>query len=64
MEDDQPLDCVTVQVNGSGVLSRWYIRDDDTIARIEFADGVQCTPSDKKAIEFSFAKDGQMSLKK
>ena len=33
--------CVTVQVNGSGQLSRWYFQADGTLENIDLADGLR-----------------------
>ena len=39
--DGTPLRRVTVQVNGSGELSRWYFREDGRLQRTEFAAGLR-----------------------
>lgn len=58
--DDAPLRCVTVQVNGSGELSRWYFRPDGSIDRIDFAAGLQMLPSDAQTVSFTFKHDESM----
>jgi hypothetical protein len=40
-EDDQPMDCVTVSVNGSGMASRWYYSADHELRFIDFAGGLK-----------------------
>jgi hypothetical protein len=58
--DGTPLRCVTVQVNGSGELSRWYFREDGRLERTEFASGLRRVPSDFKTVQFTFSDDEGM----
>jgi hypothetical protein len=36
-EKGEPMDCVSVSVNGTGVVSRWYYGSDDALKFIDFA---------------------------
>ena len=36
-EKGEPMDCVSVSVNGTGVVSRWYYGPDETLKFIDFA---------------------------
>ena len=58
--DGTPLRCVTVQVNGSGEVSRWFFREDGRTERIEFAAGLRRLPSDPKTVRFTFEHDEGM----
>jgi hypothetical protein len=58
--DGTPLRCVTVQVNGSGEVSRWFFREDGRTERIEFAAGLRRLPSDPKTVKFTFEDDQGM----
>jgi hypothetical protein len=58
--DKTLLRCVSVEVNGSGQISRWFFRGDGDLECIDFASGVQATPTDHPTLEFDFGKDGQM----
>ncbi|MDB5323248.1 MAG: hypothetical protein JWN40_4879 [Phycisphaerales bacterium] len=40
-EDDKPMDCVTVSVNGTGMASRWYYSADHELRFIDFAGGLK-----------------------
>ncbi len=41
-EKGEPMDCVSVSVNGTGVVSRWYYTHDDGLLRfIDFAGGMK-----------------------
>jgi hypothetical protein len=40
-EDDQPMDCVTLSVNGTGMASRWYYSADHDLKFIDFAGGLK-----------------------
>ncbi len=59
--DDQPLRCVTAQVNGSGRVSRWYFRDNGELESVELPGGVRRVESDLGAIRMDFGMNGQMA---
>lgn len=40
-EKGEPMDCVTVSVNGTGTASRWYYSADHTLRFIDFAGGLK-----------------------
>lgn len=42
-ERGEPMECVTVAVNGTGQVSRWYYGADRTLKFIDFAGGVKAT---------------------
>jgi hypothetical protein len=50
------LRCVTVQVNGTGALSRWYFRKTGELARVDWGDGLQQLASDESAVKNTFPK--------
>lgn len=53
--------CVTVQVNGSGQMSRWYFATDGTLERAEFADGVKMKPAEVQDL-LMLKQDSRLSL--
>jgi hypothetical protein len=53
--------CLTVEVNGSGQISRWYFGGDGELDRVELPGGVQGVPSNEERLKFDFGKDGQMA---
>jgi hypothetical protein len=40
-EDDNPMDCVTVSVNGTGLATRWYYSAEGELRFIDFAGGLK-----------------------
>jgi hypothetical protein len=50
----------TLEVNGTGKLSRWTIRPNGQLDRIDFADGIYCESADIKAIRLTFNGDQRM----
>jgi hypothetical protein len=40
-EKGEPMDCITVSVNGTGVASRWYYSADHALRFIDFAGGLK-----------------------
>jgi hypothetical protein len=40
-EKGEPMDCVSVRVNGTGTLSRWYYAKDGTLRYIDMANGLR-----------------------
>jgi hypothetical protein len=50
-----------LEVNGTGKLSRWTIRPDGQLDRVDFADGIYCERSDIEAIRLTFNGDARMS---
>jgi len=40
-EDDRPMDCVTVSVNGTGLATRWYYSAEGELRFIDFAGGLK-----------------------
>ena len=40
-ERGEPMECVTVAVNGTGQVSRWYYGPDRALKFIDFAGGVK-----------------------
>lgn len=57
----QPMRCLTIQVNGSGQISRWYFDSDGELASADFADGIHLLPSDPQRIGFDFGNDERMT---
>ena len=51
----------TVQVNGSGRVSRWYFRSTGELESIELPGKLQRVESDLHALRVDFGRDGQMS---
>jgi hypothetical protein len=58
--ETKPMRCVSVQVNGSGQLSRWYYRENGDLECVAFPDGVQLLRSDSSSIQFTFHQDSLM----
>jgi hypothetical protein len=56
----QALRCVTVEVNGTGEISRWYLQADGTVDSVDFPDGIQRLESNERSIRFEFAQDPAM----
>jgi hypothetical protein len=54
------LRVVSVEVSGSGQISRWYLQQDGQLDHIEFAGGVRRTKSTQTAVKFEFAHDATM----
>ncbi len=50
----------TLEVNGTGKLSRWTIRPDGQLDRIDFADGIYCERAEVEAIRLTFGGDQRM----
>jgi hypothetical protein len=59
--DDEPMRCVTAEVNGSGRVSRWYFRSTVELELIELSGGVTLTPSSRGSINFAFGQSSTMS---
>ncbi|MEO6434328.1 MAG: hypothetical protein ABIP55_01015 [Tepidisphaeraceae bacterium] len=59
--EDQPMRCLEAEVNGSGVVSRWYFRASGEVECVEFPGGMQRVSSDSKAIRFDFGSEGLMA---
>ncbi len=55
-----PLRCLTVKVNGSGEISRWYFTADNSLYRADFINGIHRKPSDEKYINYVFGDDTSM----
>jgi len=51
---------MTIEVNGSGRMSRWYFKPDGSIAYIEFAGGFRREPADEHRIHEVFDQDAQL----
>jgi hypothetical protein len=47
-EMGEPMDCVVVNVNGTGQLSRWYYSKDGTLRYIDFADGLRARQASRR----------------
>jgi hypothetical protein len=58
--ETKPMRCISVEVNGSGRLSRWYFRENGELECIDFADGVQRLRSEGSSIQFTFHQDPLM----
>lgn len=52
-----PMRCLTVKVNGSGEISRWYFTPDKQVAQVDFIGGLHRKPSDEKYINYTFGDD-------
>jgi hypothetical protein len=50
------LRCVTVQVNGTGSLSRWYFCHTGELERVDWGAGLQQLASDESAVRNTFPK--------
>jgi hypothetical protein len=50
------LRCVTVQVNGTGSVSRWYFRHTGELERVDWGAGLQQLASDESAVRNTFPK--------
>ena len=59
--EDEPMRCVTAQVNGSGRISRWLFRRSGELESVELPGGIRRVPSDQSSVQFDFAKETQMS---
>lgn len=59
--EDQPMRCLSVQVNGSGVTSRWFFRKTGELEVVEWPGGLQMIRSDQPTIGFNFAKDSLLA---
>ncbi len=55
--DGAPLRCLSVRVNGSSEISRWYIRSSGEVVRVTYAHGLERTPTDEKTKLFTFGPD-------
>ena len=46
-ENGDPMECVTVSVNGTGEVSRWYYSGDHVLRFIDFAGGMKAQSGGK-----------------
>jgi hypothetical protein len=60
-ENTASLRCVTVQVNGTGVISRWYFRKTGELESVEWAGGLKQIASDESSVKNNFPKESGMS---
>jgi hypothetical protein len=54
--ESTPMRSVTVQVNGTGSISRWYFRNTGELERVDWSGGVQQLASDENAVKHNFPK--------
>lgn len=54
MVGGKPMRCMSVEVNGSGELSRWYFRENGELECVDFVGGVQLLASDFNSIRNAF----------
>ena len=59
--EDKPMRCLSVQVNGSGRVSRWFFRKGGELETVELPGGVQRSGSELDTIRFDFGHDSQMT---
>ena len=55
------LQCVTVEVNGTGVVSRWYFRKTGELERVDWGAGLQQLASDESAVKNTFPKGNELA---
>lgn len=60
--ETEPMRCVEAEVNGSGMLSRWYFRKDGAVECVDLPGGLQRTRSDFNTVKFAFDQDPRMAL--
>jgi hypothetical protein len=51
---------VTVEVSGTGQLSRFYFKPDGSLDSIDYPDGLQQAISSETVVKFQFRGDGRM----
>ncbi len=56
----RPLRVVTVEINGTGELSRWHIAPDGRVESVDFAGDIQRQESSQREIKLEFAGDPAM----
>jgi hypothetical protein len=59
-EGGEALRCVTVEVSGTGLLSRFYFKADGSLDSIDYSDGLQQAVSNEADVKFQFRGDARM----
>jgi hypothetical protein len=59
-EDEPPLRCLRVTINGSGEFARWYFTPDGRPAKIDLAGGMHRKVSDETEVRYNFRDDPAM----
>ena len=57
----RPTRCVTIQLNGTGSISRWYYDPSGDPQYVEWPRGVKQIASDEKAVKNTFPRGNEMS---
>lgn len=61
VNDSGRLQCIEVQVNGTGELSRWYFASDGSLDHADFAGDLHLRPCSEGEIESTFAGDRRLT---
>lgn len=56
-----PLRCVSIEVSGTGEISRYYFRPDGALSTIDFPDNLQQTRSDPVSVKLQSTGDARMA---
>jgi hypothetical protein len=57
------LQCVEVEINGTGQLSRWYFNADGSLNHADLADGVMVQPGTEAQVESAFAGEPRLTVR-